>query len=82
MGRLGANEAANHDEDCHVCGCDFEVEEGEATPDDELPAAYGGVQIRANHDCSEELIDGCDLDFNTVEPTNDDALPAARGGVK
>lgn len=83
MGRLGGREAADDDEDLEVCGCDFEVGEGEGTRDDELPAAFGGVQSPADHrGGDEELVDGCDVDFNAVEPTSDMELPVARGGVK
>ena len=82
MGRIGDHEAVDDGEDLDVCGCDFEVEEGEATRDDELPAAFGGVQARVDHGGEEEVIDGCDVDFNAVEPTRDVELPVARGGVK
>ena len=33
-----------HEED-HIDGCDFELDESEATPDAALPAAMGGVEI-------------------------------------
>jgi hypothetical protein len=31
-------------EDDHVDGCDVEIHEADATPDDELPPARGGVE--------------------------------------
>jgi len=39
-----AQVAHMHEED-HIDGCDFELDESEATPDAALPAAMGGVEI-------------------------------------
>lgn len=38
----GAHEAAKH-ADQELDACDFALEEAEATPDEDLPAAEGGV---------------------------------------
>lgn len=38
-------QARHADDEDHVDGCDFEFHDSEATPDSELPAAKGGVEI-------------------------------------
>lgn len=60
-----------------VDGCDVEFLDADATPDEELPAAVGGVKI-ANEGVDS---DGCDVDFDELEATPDEALPVAEGGV-
>jgi hypothetical protein len=68
------------DEDNCLCGMDYR--EDEATSDEELPPATGGVETAAAAEQpeDEDAIDGCDVDF-TLEPTNDQELPAATGGM-
>jgi hypothetical protein len=77
---LDEHKVLHDDEDLHVCGCDFEIDEGESTLDDELPASRGGIQASAGAD-DDQRIDGCDLDFKADAPTDDVELPAAKGGV-
>lgn len=60
-----------------VDGCDAEFLDVDATPDEDLPIAIGGVQS-ANEGIDS---DGCDVDFDELEATPDEALPAAEGGV-
>ena len=64
------------DED-DIDGCDVEFHDSDATPDDELPTAIGGVAISGEGD----EIDGCDVDFDDLDATADEDLPAATGGV-
>ena len=64
------------DED-EICGCDFEFLEDEATLDEALPAASGGIAIEGEGD----EICGCDLHFDDFDATPDEQLPAATGGV-
>lgn len=40
-----ASAAAHAHEDNDVDGCDVEFRESDATPDDELPPARGGVEV-------------------------------------
>ena len=58
-------------------GCDVEILESDATPDDALPPAVGGVEIAGTGDD----IDGCDVHVDDLDGTPDDQLPAAEGGV-
>lgn len=64
------------DED-DIDGCGIEFHDSDATPDQELPMAVGGVQIVGEGDD----VDGCDVDFDDMDATADEDLPAAEGGV-
>ena len=66
----------NADEDDIDC-CDIEFHDSDATPDDDLPMAVGGVEIAGEGDDA----DGCDVDFDDMDATADEELPAATGGV-
>lgn len=57
-------------------GCDVDFLEVDATPDEKLPVAVGGVKMASEG----EDVDGCDVDFND-DATPDEELPAAAGGV-
>ena len=65
------------DEEEHLCGCDLEFNAKDATSDEDLPRAVGGIAISGEGD----EIDGCDLDFDSADATSDADLPAATGGV-
>lgn len=65
------------DPDDHLDGCDVEIAAADATPDDALPAAVGGVAIAGEG----EEVDGCDVDIDDADATADEDLPAATGGV-
>lgn len=65
------------EEDDDIDGCDVEFSDNDATPDEDLPLAIGGVEIAGKGDD----IDGCDVHFDDFDATPDDALPAAKGGV-
>ena len=68
---------ANDGDEDQIDGCDVELQDAEITPDEELPAALGGVEISGEgHD-----VDGCDVDFDDQDVTPDEELPAAAGGV-
>ena len=41
VGRAKRNETSKKDE--HLDGCDVKIEDADATPDEDLPAAEGGV---------------------------------------
>jgi hypothetical protein len=70
------------DEDADDCICGIEHLEDEATSDEELPPAWGGIEItREEPQDSEDHIDGCDVDFAAVAETGDEELPAAVGGM-
>lgn len=64
------------DED-DIDGCDVEFHDSDATPDQDLPMAVGGVEISGEGD----EVDGCDVDFDDMDATADEDLPAATGGV-
>ncbi len=65
------------DHEDHLCGCDVPFTASEATADDDLPAAVGGIALAGTGD----EIDGCDVDFDSADATPDEDLPAATGGV-
>ena len=71
----------NNGNEDDVDGCDVECRDSDATPDEELPAAAGGVVAAQEDHADEDEVDGCDLDFNDAEATKDEELPAAVGGV-
>lgn len=65
------------DDDDAIDGCDVEFDDAEATPDEELPAAEGGVMTTDEDDD----MDGCDVEFGDEDATSDEELPTASGGV-
>jgi hypothetical protein len=70
------------DEDADDCMCGMEHLEDEATPDEQLPPASGGIGIAEEEEQdNEDDVDGCELDFNAAEQTDDEELPAAVGGT-
>ena len=81
---LEDEKAADHDgdeENVDACTCGIELQESEATPDTQLPAATGGVIIAPGESRDEDDGDGCDVVLNGIEATTDEELPAATGGV-
>jgi hypothetical protein len=76
------NEAGPDDEE-HIdgCSCCVELQESEATPDAELPAASGGVIAAAEEPQDQDGIDGCDTVLSNTDGTTDEELPAATGGI-
>ncbi|HXW26077.1 MAG TPA: hypothetical protein VEK73_15140 [Xanthobacteraceae bacterium] len=78
----GAAPFPGDDEDEDTCLSGTEHVEGEATSDEELPPASGGVQTaEAKQQGNEDSVDGCDLDFTNAPQTDDADLPAATGGM-
>jgi len=69
------------DEDADDCICGMEHLD-EATSDEELPSASGGVEAsEEEQQGNEDDVDGCELDFSAVEQTDDKELPVAVGGT-
>jgi hypothetical protein len=68
-----------HEDD--IDSCDINFAEEKATPDTELPATTGGIQVVSKQTGSEDEIDACDLDFAEAKATTDAELPATTGGV-
>jgi hypothetical protein len=60
-----------------IDGCDAAIDNVDATADEALPAAEGGVAVEQN----EDDIDGCDAQIHEWDATPDKELPAAEGGV-
>jgi hypothetical protein len=58
-------------------GCDVAIGEEDATADEDLPMAEGGVAVEA----SEDDVDGCDVPIRDQDATLDEELPIAKGGV-
>jgi hypothetical protein len=74
--------SAPDDEDTDSCLCGIEHREDEGTPDEELPAASGGVEpAKQDQQDDENDIDGCGTGFKEAQPTADHDLPVAVGGV-
>ena len=76
--------ASDHDgneDNVDACTCGIELQESEATPDTQLPAATGGVVIAIEESPDEDEIDGCDAVPNDTKATTDEELPAATGGI-
>ena len=71
----------SNEDDVDSCGCDVEFHDSEATPDEELPPATGGVEAGSEEGADDEEVDGCDLDFAEVDLTSDEELPVAVGGM-
>jgi len=70
------------DDDADDCICGLEHVEGEATSDEELPAASGGIETaRAEPQDDHDDVDGCELDFTAAEQTDDEHLPPTVGGT-
>jgi hypothetical protein len=73
--------APGDDENADDCICGMEHLE-EATSDQELPAASGGVETsEVGQQGNEDDVDGCELDFTAVQQTDDKELPVAVGGT-
>ena len=68
----------NENED-DIDGCDINFNEEDATADEDLPPAEGGVE---DGNENEDDIDGCDIDFSEEDATADEDLPPAEGGVE
>ena len=79
--REGAPAMDGDEEEIDSCGCDVEFHDSEATPDEELPPATGGVEAGFEEGADDEEVDGCDLDFAEVDLTPDEELPVAVGGM-
>ena len=74
------------DADADDCLCGLEHGDDEATLDQELPVASGGVETDRNEPKAEDAedeseIDGCELDFSTADQTSDEELPVSIGGM-
>ena len=65
------------DDEDDIDGCDVEIPDSDATPDEALPLAVGGVAIAGEGD----EIDGCDVEIDDMDATPDEDLPAAEGGI-
>lgn len=75
---------AEDEEDADDCLCGLEHSDEEATLDQELPVANGGVENDDDTPAAaedESEIDGCELDFNSADQTTDEELPVSIGGV-
>lgn len=73
---------ASDNEDADSCLCGLEHNEDDATSDEELPPASGGIASAAGAPEKDEPdLDGCDMDFAQAQQTGDDQLPAATGGM-
>lgn len=59
-------------------GCDILIQDRDATLDEDLPEAEGGVVIEEN----EDNLDGCDVTIQDRDATPDEELPAAIGGER
>jgi hypothetical protein len=75
----GRQPVAHEHEDDDAEGCSLDFRE-DTTPDWDLPAAAGGVEL-AQNDTSHDDTDGCELDFGNSDSTTDEELPVAIGGV-
>ena len=73
---------APDDEDTDSCLCGMSHNEQDATSDEDLPPASGGIARAANAPGTDETdLDGCDVDFTQDQQTGDADLPAATGGM-
>ena len=72
---------APHDDDLDFCTCDIEIEDSEATPDEELPAASGGLDSIPETAGDLEETDGCEVGFTESDAVADEDLPTSAGGV-
>ncbi|WP_407155649.1 hypothetical protein [Bradyrhizobium sp. STM 3557] len=76
-----ASDIPADDSDSDDCLCGMEPVADEATSDEELPQASGGVEADAAEEPDDpDESDGCELDFSLDEPTRDEELPVAIGG--
>jgi hypothetical protein len=75
--------ADQDDDDADDCLCGMDHLEEDATPDEELPNASGGVETddEQQPDKGEDDVDGCELDFSVEDQTTDEELPVAVGGI-
>ncbi len=80
MVNLDSPDTGERDEHLDGCTCDSGGDH-DATADDLLPAAAGGIRMAAHDRGDEEDVDGCDVDFDGPDTTADDELQAATGGV-
>jgi len=70
------------DDDADDCVCGMEHLEDEATSDEELPPASGGIATAVEEpQDNEDDVDGCELDFTAAEQTDDEELPASAGAM-
>ena len=81
----GAPDVTHPDEE-HIdgCLCGSGLGAADATPDDQLPAASGGVALPPpppDSDNDHDHADGCDAVAGATDFTTDEALPPAAGGV-
>ena len=65
------------DREDDIDGCDVPIKKADATADEDLPNAEGGVAVDQN----EDDIDGCDVPIRKRDATPDNELPIAEGGV-
>jgi hypothetical protein len=63
------------------CPCGSDIDAADATPDDQLPAASGGVAGAPRPAVNEDDIGGDHAVANAADSTADNELPAAAGGV-
>lgn len=77
-----ASDTPVDDADADDCLCGMEHVADEATSDEELPPASGGVELDAVEapDDDPDTSDGCELELSLDEATRDEELPAAIGG--
>jgi hypothetical protein len=76
-----AGTAPVQEEHIDACPCGTGIDAAAATPDDQLPAASGGVAAAPLPAANEDDIDKCDATTSITDFTTDDELPAAAGGV-
>ena len=79
--RDDAQPVPGDDEDADDCICGMQHLEDDATSDEELRPANGGIETREEQQDNEAEVDGCELDFTAAEQTDDKELPAAVGGA-
>jgi hypothetical protein len=75
--------ADQDDDDADGCLCGMDHLDENATLDEELPDASGGVETddEVQPDEDEDDVDGCELDFTAEDQTSDEELPIAVGGT-
>ena len=69
------------DDELDGCLSGADIGAADATPDDQLPAAAGGVAALPQRDADEDHADGCAPAANAASVTTDHELPAAAGGA-
>ena len=78
---MNGDTVPDDDEDADHCICGMEHLEDEATLDEELPPASGGIESGDARQDDEDDLDGCELDFTAAEQTDDAELPVTVGGM-